>query len=379
MDKKQGTTPSDPKQNGQGGPFKGGKSKPKEEIDVSNYPIQGGYVPPPPGGVCPPLPGEPPRANYPPGFLYGELPPNASFNPNVDVDRLYRAMKGLGTRDSELVDIFGSRTRRERVVIADLYRQKYGIELAQAIRSETSGDYRDLILMLLKPLDVLLAELAHDAVHGVGTKDLQLIDIITQFVGPEMDMMKAAYQRLFGKALAKDVEGDTSGSYQKVLLRCIENRRTPIGVVRDVVSAQVDAVRFYKAGEGRLGTNEDFYIDALTMYSAEYIQLMSTQYKKSYGCTIISAIESETSGHFRDALIALASPRQLHFARRVRNATKGIGTKDRLLIYIFAILDKPFLKATAACFADMYKEPMAKTISGDTYGNYEKLLLALMA
>ena len=379
MDKK--GAPTDPKQGGQGAPAdpKQKKVNYKEEFDVSNYPLQGGYVPPPPGGICPPLPGEPPRADYPPGFLYGELPPNASFNPNVDVDRLYRAMKGIGTNDSELVDILGTRTRRERVVIADLYRQKYGIELAQAIRSETSGDYRDLLLMLLKPLDVLLAELAHDAVHGAGTKDLQLIDIITQFVGPEMDMMKEAYLRLYGKPLNKDIEGDTMGSYRKVLLRCVENRRTPIGVVRDVVSAQVDAVRFYKAGEGRLGTNEEFYIDALTMYSAEYIQLMSSQYKKSYGSTIIGAIESETSGHFRDALIALASPRQFHFARRVRNAIKGVGTKDKLLIYIFAILDRPFLKATAACFATMYKEQMTSAISGDTSGNYKKLLLALMA
>lgn len=351
----------------------------KEEFDVSNYPIGGGYVPPPPGGVCPPLPGEPPRQDYPPGFFYGELPPNTSFNPNIDVDRLYRAMKGLGTDDSELVDIFGSRSRRERLIIADLYRSKYGIELAQAIKSETSGDYRDLLLMLLKPLDVLLAELAHDAVKGVGTKDLQLIDIITQFVGPEMEMMKGAYSRLYNAQLSKDVGSDTSGSYKKTLLKCIENRRTPIGMVKDVVCAQVDAIRFYKAGEGKIGTDEDFYIDVLTMYSAEYIQLMSAQYKKMYKSTIIDAIKSETSGRFRDALIALASPRQFHFAKRVRNAIKGIGTKDRLLIYIFAILDRPFLKATAMCYGSMYGEPMCDAISGDTSGNYKKLLLTLMA
>lgn len=355
------------------------KLKFKDEVDTSNYPIQGGYVPPPPGGVCPPLPGEPPRSDYPPGFLYGELPPNKGFNPNADVDRLHRAMKGLGTDDSELVDIFGTRTRRERVIIAETYRTKYGIELSQAIKSETSGDYRDLLLMLLKPLDVLLAELVHDAVHGAGTRDLQLIDIITQFVGPEMEMMKSAYQRLYGKPLSKDVDSDTSGNYKKVLLKCIENKRTPIGMVRDVVSAQVDAIKFYKAGEGRLGTDEDFYIDFLSMYSAEYIQFVSAQYKKSYGNTIIKAIEKETSGHFKDALIALASPRQLHFAKRVKDATKGVGTKDKLLIYIFAILDRPFLKATAMCFADMYKETMIDDISGDTSGNYKKLLITLMA
>lgn len=356
----------------------GKKFKPQEEVDVSDYPVRGGYVPPPQGGVRPLLPGEPPSSECPPGFNYGEPAPNRSFDPRADADRLYRAMRGVGTKDSELVDIFGTRSRRERLTIASVYQSTYGVELAQAVKSETSGDYRDLLLMLLKPLDVLLAELAHDAVQGLGTKDLQLIDIITQYSGPEMEALKTTYARLYGKPLAKAVEGDTSGDYQKVLLRCVENRRTPIGIVGDVVRAQVDAVRFYKAGEGRLGTHEDFFIDALSSYSAEYCQLISSQYKKAYKSTLIKAIESETSGHFRDALVALASPRQLHFAKRVKNATKGVGTKDKLLIYIFAILDRPFLRATAACFGKMFNETMADNIAGDTSGNYKKLLLTLM-
>lgn len=64
---------------------------------------------------------------------------------------LHAAMKGLGTDDSTLIRViserahFGKRIRR----LQEVYAEVYGVELTEEIESETSGDYRKLLLAIL--------------------------------------------------------------------------------------------------------------------------------------------------------------------------------------------------------------------------------------
>lgn len=69
---------------------------------------------------------------------------------------------------------------------------------------------------------------------------------------------------------------------------------------------------------------------------------------------------------------------QRYFAERLYNAMKGAGTKDDVLCYIFAIHDKPQLRAIAAEFQVKYNKSLEDMIKGDTSGDYLKLLLELL-
>ncbi|XP_078429581.1 annexin 5 [Wolffia australiana] len=65
---------------------------------------------------------------------------------------LYKAMKGVGTDDSTLIRIVVSRTEIDMQYIKAEYQKEYGKSLSDAIRSETSGHYRDFLLSLVDPI-----------------------------------------------------------------------------------------------------------------------------------------------------------------------------------------------------------------------------------
>ena len=166
----------------------------KSYVLIDGYPVNGGIAPALPHSFN--MPG-------PNGPVYSVPLPTLGFNPAADADLLAAAMKGTGTRDKVVVKVIGNRTRQERFAIAAKYKEKYGKELDKELARETSGNYRELLLALFKPLDVLLAELVHGAVAGLGTRDSQLIDVVTQFTGPELAMAKDAYARLYKKQMSK--------------------------------------------------------------------------------------------------------------------------------------------------------------------------------
>jgi len=75
------------------------------------------------------------------------------LNPVDDARRLRDAMRGIGTRDSVLIDIIGHRTREQRLMIVAEYRRTIGRDLLKDLESETSGNYRTILLKLMKPRD----------------------------------------------------------------------------------------------------------------------------------------------------------------------------------------------------------------------------------
>jgi len=53
---------------------------------------------------------------------------------------------------------------------------------------------------------------------GMGTKDQDLIFIMVSRADIDLGTISTEYQNMYGKSLANDISGDTSGDYKKVLL-----------------------------------------------------------------------------------------------------------------------------------------------------------------
>ncbi len=66
----------------------------------------------------------------------------------MDVEALYKAMKGLGTDDSTLIAILTGRKRKHLQAIKSVFEQKYGKTLEHWIKGETSGSYEELLLAI---------------------------------------------------------------------------------------------------------------------------------------------------------------------------------------------------------------------------------------
>ncbi|KAI9102120.1 hypothetical protein K1719_023630 [Acacia pycnantha] len=60
-----------------------------------------------------------------------------------------KAMKGLGTDDSRLIRVIVTRTEIDMEQIKEAYLSRYEKPLANAVRSDTSGHYKDFLLSLI--------------------------------------------------------------------------------------------------------------------------------------------------------------------------------------------------------------------------------------
>jgi len=305
--------------------------------------------------------------------MAGAVPPG--YNPADDARRLREAMKGLGTNDSVLIDIIGHRSREQRMMIVAEYRRTISRDLLKDVESETSGNYRKVLLKLLKPRDEMLAEILHEAMAGAGTNDRVLIDVMTQFPY-ELPAVSVAYQRKYGKSLESDIKADTSGNYEKLLVALLNTPRPPPNMV-DPGRAMADAETFYRAGEGRLGTDERTYINIMASNSREQLMLIDQNYRRAHK-GLEHAIKSETSGNFRDAMLALIAAPDMYFATRIKDAVDGAGTNDFDLISCFVANERPQLQMIAQAFQQRYGKSMAKRVGDDVSGDYKRILMALL-
>ncbi|NXD49141.1 ANXA7 protein, partial [Corvus moneduloides] len=69
--------------------------------------------------------------------------------PAFFAERLYYSMKGAGTDDSTLIRIVVTRSEIDLVQIKQMFTQMYQKTLATMIASDTSGDYRQLLLAIV--------------------------------------------------------------------------------------------------------------------------------------------------------------------------------------------------------------------------------------
>jgi len=300
----------------------------------------------------------------------------AAYNPVDDAQRLRSAMKGLGTDDSTLIDIIGHRTREQRMMIVSAYASVVGRDLLKDLESETSGNYRRVLLKLMKPRDEVLAEFLHEAMAGAGTRDKLLIDLMTQFPY-ELPVVAATYQRKYGKSLDSAIKSETSGNYEKMLCALLNIPR-PLPNMVDPVRAASDAEVFYRAGEGRLGTDESTYINMLASNCYPQLMLIDQAYRRSHPKGMVHAVKSETSGHFEDTMVALLTAPDVYYANRIKECVDGIGTADTELIAAFTCNERPQLQMIERAYQSIYGKSMAQRVADDVSGDYKRILLALL-
>jgi len=73
----------------------------------------------------------------------------------------------------------------------------------------------------------------------------------------------------------------------------------------DLETCSKIADELYKAGEEKLGTSEEIFINYFTSLSGEELVLMAKEYHKKYKRDLIACIESEFSSNIKDLLIAI--------------------------------------------------------------------------
>jgi len=296
------------------------------------------------------------------------------MDPTRAAEALRAAMRGAGTNDTEVIRVLGPRSYQERMAIVDAYRARFARSLKDDLHSETSGNYRRLLEALVTPRPNVIAQAIFDACAGIGTDDYQLITLITQF-DLDLPAVIPVYKTMFRKDLVATVKSETSGHYEDVLVNLLLRRPPPLGYV-NAATVPLDAKAFYQAGEGRRGTNDKEYIRIMTTNSQAHLLAVAEAYRSLSPKGMRAAIESETSGNYRQSLLSLLTPHHRWMAQAVHHAIEGAGTEDAILVFVFALHDKPDLQLIAREYRTLYQKDMMTDVKKDISGNYERLCFA---
>ncbi|KLU85200.1 annexin A7 [Magnaporthiopsis poae ATCC 64411] len=144
-----------------------------------------------------------------------------------DVRDLYAATEGkIGTDEIMVCSIFALRNDNQIRAIAVEYQRQYSKSLEDVIRNEFSGHMEDALLYQLRhALDRYMhqAKLLEDAMAGLGTKDHLLVSRVVRSHWDRNNManVRIAFEKRYGNALARRIDGETSGDYKRLMLACV--------------------------------------------------------------------------------------------------------------------------------------------------------------
>uniref|UniRef100_A0A7N6AIN7 Annexin n=1 Tax=Anabas testudineus TaxID=64144 RepID=A0A7N6AIN7_ANATE len=300
-------------------------------------------------------------------------------DPLKDVEVLRKAMKGFGTDENAIIELLGNRSNRQRVPMVAAYKTTYGKDLIRDLKSELTGNFENLVLaMMMSPSHFDASEL-REAIKGAGTDEACLIEILSSRSNAEIQEINRIYKAEYGKKLEDAIISDTSGHFRRLLVSLSQGNRDERETV-DISLAKQDAQKLYAAGENKVGTDESQFNAILCARSKPHLRAVFHEYQQMCGKEIEKSICREMSGHLEDGMVAVVKcikNTPAYFAERLHKAMKGAGTKDRTLIRIMVSRSEVDMLDIRQEYLKAYGKSLYTDISGDTSGDYKKLLVKL--
>ncbi|KAI5480428.1 annexin XIV [Pseudohyphozyma bogoriensis] len=272
------------------------------------------------------------------------------YNPDADVEKVYKACKGIGTNEKQLNATIIPLPAVRLPVLKNAYRARHAKAMEEVVKSELGGHYKDLMYDLLRgPLygDV---HFVHKAC-SMGTNEELLTELIIGRTPSSMDMLR---RRLFRDC-----------AYLRMLRQDLEALKQALGFFKD------DEVRVASILFGR---SPAFLHQLQLGYLAEKKQTLTKAVKKHFNGHLCKALlyaleggKKDTTGCWRDA-------------KFIHKTMAGPGTKDELLTIrvLRAHWNKARFAHVQTAYLTKYKKTMEKAIKGDTSGDFEDGLVALL-
>jgi len=293
-------------------------------------------------------------------------------------------MKGFGTDEQALIRTLSRLDPIQVAVLRTTYQQRHGCNLESDIASETSGYFKEGLLAIVRgPLAQDVHNL-HKALAGLGTKEKVLNDVLLARSNADMHAIKTAYAAHHGRPLERDVRDDLSLKTARLFAMVLAATRQEDSA--PVLPQQVDAdvMELHRATEAtKLGADAIAVCAIVSSRSDGQLRAVALAYEAKYRIPLEKVVQKEFSGHMLDALLLMlraGTDRAMRDARALEETMKGMGTKDDLLVnrVVRAHWDRAHLEQVKGAYRHKYKRELRERIKGDTRGDYERLLLAMI-
>lgn len=225
-----------------------------------------------------------------------------------DASELKNSMKGLGTDEVTLIELVCSRSNSEMQEIKKVYKEMHKKELESDVSSDTSGDFRKLLVALVKgnraepsgvvdyeKIDQDARDLYDAGVKRKGTDVATWITIMTERSVPHLQKVFDRYKSYspydMKESIKKEVKGDMENAFL-TLVQCIENK--PL-----YFASRLNDSMQSKGAKDKLLTR--------IMVSRCEVDLLKirTEFKKQYSKSLYQTISEHTKGDYQRVMLCL--------------------------------------------------------------------------
>ncbi|XP_068441945.1 annexin A5a [Clinocottus analis] len=224
---------------------------------------------------------------------------------SYDAFLLHRALKGAGTEDNVLIEILASRSGEQIKDIIKVYKKEFNGKLEKDICGDTSGHYQQLLVILLQgsreegvdeeKIEKDAEELFAAGEAKFGTDEEKFITILGNRSAEHLLKVFDAYKKLSGSDIEDSVEGETTGNLENLLLAVVKCARSV---------PQFFAESLYKSMR-RAGTDDGALMRIMVSRSEVDMLDIRASFKKTYGASLYTTIQEDTTGDYQKALLYL--------------------------------------------------------------------------
>ena len=280
-------------------------------------------------------------------------------------------------KEEDLIQFTISKNLNDRLKIKDIYISTFGTDLIEDLKKKLSGKTEDAFVALYTDLAEYDAYCCYKAIKGAGTDEDCLIEIIGTRPGWFLKKVEEKYLEKYKVTLEKDVIGDTSGIFQKLLVALLQcDRRT---------NKEPDLAECEKIAQNLFNKDKKDDSDVIKYFansSPHELLEIARAYHKNTNKLLVKGIEDEFKGDERKLLQTILysniSPSE-YYASKLRKAIEGFGTDHKSLIRIVigrSDVDIPLIKEY---YNLLYKKDLMEDIKSEISGDYQKLVLAILS
>ncbi|XP_056408165.1 annexin A1-like isoform X2 [Hyla sarda] len=308
-----------------------------------------------------------------------DLKPHTKYNPAEDVAALQKSLTGKDIDKVNIINIISSRTNEQRQEMKAAYKEKTGESLEDALKKAFSGKLEKFLQDMMKtPAEFDAAELKA-ATKGAGTTEDTLIEILATRTNQDIKKMKEVYKTVYKTDVETDITEDTSGDFQKALLVLLKGERSEDCYVNED-EAEKDAKALFEAGENKKKADVDVFITIFTSRSYAHLNKVFQNYSKLSKHDVNKALDLKLKGDIESCLVAIAKvaeSKPRYFAEKLHHATKGLGTRNKVVNRIMISRQEIDMKAIKAQFKEITGKSLRDVLMEETSGDYETALVAL--
>ncbi|OIW02104.1 hypothetical protein TanjilG_26644 [Lupinus angustifolius] len=303
-----------------------------------------------------------------------QVPPVAE-----DCEKLRKAFVGWGTDEACVISILAHRNAMQRSLIRQTYAETFGEDLLKSLADELSGDFeRAVLLWILNPAE-RDALLANEAIKKGSAGHCILMEIACTRSSHHLFLVREDYHIRFKRSLVEDVAHHTSGEFRKILVPFLMAHRYEGPEVNMELATSEAKIIHEKITENAYSHEE--LIRILTTRSKAQLSATFNSYNDLYGSTINKNLKADPKDKYlaflRGAIKCLSYPEK-YFEKVLRLSMKGFGTDEESLTRVVVTRAEVDMENIKEEYHRRNNVSLENDIKGDTSGDYQRMLLALI-